>query len=54
MRFTDATYQRIRQALGARKTFFGDIRTLTHYMCFDSWSALLAFMFRGLELDGSP
>jgi len=51
---TDATYQRIRQALGARKTFFGDIRTLTRYMCFDSWSALLAFMFRGLELDGSP
>lgn len=51
---TDATYQQIRHALGARKTFFDDIRTLTRYMYFESWAALLAFMFHGLELDLSP
>lgn len=51
---TDAAYQQIRHALGARRTFFDDIRTLTHYICFESWAALLAFMFHGLELDRSP
>ena len=51
---TNTTYHRIRQTLGARKTFFDDIRTLTRYMHFDSWTALLVFMFLGLEIDGSP
>lgn len=51
---TDTAYQLIRQALGARKTFFDDIRTLTRYIYFVSWPALLAFMFHGLELDRSP
>jgi hypothetical protein len=51
---TDAVYQQIRHALGARRTFFDDIRTLTRYMYFESWAALLAFMFHGLELDLSP
>jgi hypothetical protein len=51
---TDATYQQIRHALGARRTFFDDIRTLTRYLYFDSWAALLAFMAHGLELDRSP
>ena len=51
---TDAAYQQIRHALGARRTFFDDIRTLTRYIYFESWAALLAFMFHGLELDRSP
>lgn len=51
---TDATYQQIRHALGARRTFFDDIRTLTRYLYFESWPALLAFMAHGLELDRSP
>jgi hypothetical protein len=51
---TDAAYQQIRHTLGARRTFFDDIRTLTRYMHFESWAALLAFMFHGLELDRSP
>ena len=51
---TDAAYQQIRHTLGTRRTFFDDIRTLTRYMYFESWAALLAFMFHGLELDRSP
>jgi hypothetical protein len=50
---TDAAYQQIRHTLGARRTFFDDIRTLTRYIHFESWTALLAFMFHGLELDRS-
>jgi hypothetical protein len=49
----DAAYQQIRHALGARRTFFDDIRTLTRCIYFESWAALLAFMFHGLELDRS-
>ena len=51
---TDAAYQQIRQTLGARRTFFDDIRTLTRYLYFDSWVALLTFMAHGLELDLPP
>jgi hypothetical protein len=51
---TDAAYLQIRHTLGARRTFFDDIRTLTRYIYFESWTALLAFMFHGLELDRSP
>ena len=51
---TDAAYQQIRHALGPRRTFFDDVRTLTRYLYFESWAALLAFMFHGLELDRSP
>ncbi len=48
---TDTVYQQVRQELGTRKTFFSDIRTLTRYMIFDNWTALLAFMFTGLNLE---
>ncbi len=46
----DAKYQLVRVALGARQTFFNDIRTLTRYFVFDSWDHLLDFMIRQLEL----
>lgn len=49
--FFDHRYRQVRQALGARKTFFGDVRTLTRYMYFVSMDALLDFMIQGLELD---
>jgi hypothetical protein len=49
--FFDHRYQLVRQALGTRQTFFGDIRTLTRYMYFSSWDTLLDFMLQALELD---
>lgn len=47
----DARYQAIRSRLGPRSTFFGDLRTLTRFHLFISWSQLLDFMLDGLELD---
>jgi hypothetical protein len=47
-------YQRLRQALGARKTFFNDLRALTRYMIFDSWDVLFHFMEDGLEITPLP
>jgi hypothetical protein len=46
-------YTRLRQALGRRDVFFGDVRTLTRYQLFASWEQLLLFMIDGLELDSS-
>ena len=43
-------YQILRQALGARKTFFDDLRALTRYIVFDDWDALFRFMADGLEI----
>jgi hypothetical protein len=43
-----------REHLGARQTFFNDIRTLTRYLCFDSWNHLLDFMIEQLGLDIPP
>jgi hypothetical protein len=47
----EPAYQRLRRALGARKTFFNDLRALTRYMAFDSWDDLFSFMEDGLEID---
>ena len=46
----DAQYRLLRQALGPRRTFFNDIKTLTRYLYFDSWQQLLEFMINQLEL----
>lgn len=43
-------YQQIRARLGRRDAFFNDVRALTRYHLFASWTELLAFMMRGLEL----
>lgn len=51
---TNNQYQRIRQELGTRKTFFQDIQALTRYLYFSSWDALLNFMFQQLELSEHP
>jgi len=45
------TYQRLRAALGTRRTFFDDLRALTRYLFFESWEHLIAFMVKGLELQ---
>jgi hypothetical protein len=47
---TSEAYQKIRKKLGARKKFFEHIRTLTHYILFDSWESLLCFMMKKLKL----
>lgn len=46
----DQAYRLIREALGARKTFFEHVRALTHYQCFANWDEMMDFMLRGLEL----
>jgi hypothetical protein len=50
----EPAYQRLRRALGARKTFFDDLRALTRYMVFDSWDDLFLFMEEGLEIAPQP
>jgi hypothetical protein len=50
----EPAYQRLRRALGARKTFFNDLRALTRYMIFDSWDDLFIFMEDGLDIAQAP
>jgi hypothetical protein len=50
----EPAYQRLRKALGARKTFFEDLRALTRYMVFDSWVDLFLFMEDGLKNAHRP
>jgi hypothetical protein len=51
---TNPVYQSLRQALGARKTFFNDLRALTRYLLFDDWDALFHFMADSLEISTAP
>jgi hypothetical protein len=48
--FTDERYRLVRANLPTRKTFFDDLRTLTRYLLFPSWDALMDFMMKGLEI----
>lgn len=45
-----STYREVRQELGARRTFFNDLRALTRYICFSSWQQLIRFMRQQLDL----
>jgi hypothetical protein len=47
----DLIYQQVRQALGARRTFFNDVEALMRYLIFSDWSSVLRFMFEQLELE---
>ena len=49
--FMDGKYRLLRKKLSARQTFFNDIRSLSKYICFDSWDHLMNFMIEGLELN---
>ncbi len=51
MTWGDAKYGAVRDALGRRETFFDDIRALTRYLIFESWTHLMDFMVQGLELE---
>jgi hypothetical protein len=51
---TSHQYQAIRQELGPRRTFFDDLRALTRYFFFASWSQLLGLMSTQLELQPAP
>lgn len=46
----DESYRLIRDALPSGKTFFDHLRALTVYICFPSWSDLMDFMMKGLEI----
>jgi hypothetical protein len=47
---TDASYQLIRQAVGARRKFFQHLEAVTAYWFFESWDHLMDFMMRGQEV----
>ena len=54
LELVDWHYQQIRLALGARRTFFQNGRSLMNWHIFDSWEAMIHFMFEGLELAQPP
>ncbi len=45
----DTQYHHLRRTLVSRKTFFDDLRALTRYLCFTSWTHLLTFMLQSLH-----
>jgi hypothetical protein len=49
----DERYQKIRQILVRRKTFFHDLDALTRYLVFDSWDQLFDFMLKNLKPNTS-
>ena len=44
LEWMDGKYQLLRKKLPSRQRLFNDIRTLTSYLCFQSWDALMDFM----------
>ncbi len=50
LEFVDTKYKAVRSVLSARKTFFNDLKALTKYLFFSSWSQLIDFMFKQLEI----
>jgi hypothetical protein len=54
LEFSDDDYRLLRKKLRVRKKFFDDIRALTTYLYFKSWSGMLIFMLQGLENKHIP
>jgi hypothetical protein len=56
LELTCPIYQAVRRELGARRTFFNDLRALTRYFYFSDWQCLLTFMYHQLDLppEGVP
>ena len=50
LEWMDDQDQLLRQKLPSRQRLFSDIRTLTSYLCFESWEALMTFMLQSFEL----
>ena len=49
LEWMDDHYQLLRRKLPSRQRLFSDIRTLTRYLCFESWEALMTFMLQSFE-----
>jgi len=49
LEWMDGQYPLLRRTLPSRRRLFGDIRTLTSYLCFESWEALMTFMLHSFE-----
>jgi hypothetical protein len=49
LEWMDGKYQLLRKKLPSRKRLFNDIRTLTSYLCFETWEALMDFMLQSFE-----
>jgi|UPI0003A7A01C hypothetical protein len=47
LEWMDKKYSLLRQVVPSRRRFFNDIRAITTYCCFDSWSELMDFMLQG-------
>ena len=52
LHLSNLQYQAIREELGAQRTFFNDLRALTRYMYFDSWSQPHSSLVILLEISG--
>lgn len=50
LELVDTKYKAVRSVLSVRKTFFNDLKALTRYLFFNSWSQLIDFMFKQLEI----
>ena len=49
LEWVDDKFQLLRQKLPSRRCLFDDIKTLTSYLCFDSWEALIDFMLESFN-----
>ena len=49
LEWMDDQYPLLRRKLPSRQRLFSDIRTLTSYLCFESWEALMTFMLQSFE-----
>ena len=49
LEWMDDKYRLLRQKLSSRQRLFNDIRTLTSYLCFETWEALMDFMLNSFE-----
>lgn len=49
LEWMDDHYRLLRQKLPSRQRLFSDIRTLTSYLCFESWETLMTFMLQSFK-----
>jgi len=49
LEWMDDNYRLLRQKLPSRRRLFNDLRTLTRYLCFASWDALMDFMLASFD-----
>jgi len=54
LEWVDDKFQLLRQKLPSRRRLFDDIKTLTSYLCFGSWDALMDFMLESFKKPPPP